>query len=246
MLFAIVLANEVGEVGVEVFGIEVFVHFVPFETLLLLGGEALARFLLFVDSDEFLIAPDAATVFGRAFAFAFDERHEGLVLLVVAYGGELYIVIPRISKVVFPLDRLAFFCEEIGECVLFLVVVAGWSSEMICGVCFFFAIIYRNLVLHQAVLLGIVVEGAGEFMMMEGAEIFGGDVWLLKFVEGSNDNFLWNRRSAAYTEDYKSGNFALARVRIIYMYLLLRGPLEVFGEVGAVFAFYGKEIGGVL
>lgn len=118
-----------GEVGVEVFGIEVFVYFVPFEALFLFGCEALAGLLLFVDGEEFLIAPDAATVFGRAFAFAFDEGYEGFVCFVVANGGEFYIMIPRISKVVFPLDGLAFFCEKVGEGVVFLIEVASRSKE---------------------------------------------------------------------------------------------------------------------
>ena len=32
--------------------------------------------------------------------------------------------------------------------------------------------------------------------MVEGAQIFGGDIGLLKYFEGSNDNLLWSRRSS--------------------------------------------------
>ena len=113
MLFAIVLANEVGEVGVEIIGIEVFVHFVPFEAVFFICGEALAGFFLFVDTEEVLIAPDAATILGWAFTFAFDEGDEWFVFFVVAYRGEFHIVIPGVAKVVFPFDGLTFFCEEV-------------------------------------------------------------------------------------------------------------------------------------
>lgn len=109
MLFTKLLTDLVGEVVVEVVGFEVAIHSVPLEVVFLLGGETLARLALLVEFEQLGISPDAATIFGRSFTFAFDEGDKGFAIFVFAYGREADVVHPGIAKVILPLDGLAFF-----------------------------------------------------------------------------------------------------------------------------------------
>lgn len=67
--------------------------------------------------------------------------------------------------------------------------------------------------LHQTLIFGIIVEGAGEVVMVEGAEVVFRYVGLLELFERGDDDFCWCGWGATYAEDDEGGDMAVLRVR---------------------------------
>lgn len=67
--------------------------------------------------------------------------------------------------------------------------------------------------LHQTLILGVIVERAGEVVMAERTEVFIWYLGFLKFFKRGDNDLLWGGRGATYAEDDKGWDVAVLCVQ---------------------------------